>query len=187
MSSFLGPFEDVGQGMAAGAFPAAAGASSNPLPFAMQTQQATNWCWAATAASVLAYYDGVGAPNQCSLASQYVAVPYCPPPPISDTGWLGNQIFSLADVLQHEGHLAAGITPGALDFADIIQDIDNCRPVCIHVATAPDGHFLAIIGYEDNGQDEVYVCDPEKKLHGWYPHDTLSSAAGGSWDESYRT
>ena len=79
----------------------------------MQTQQQTQWCWAACASSVCACAGVVPVPSQCELASRYLPGVDCctnPLPPLC------NCSENTQDVLSDLGLLIAA-TPGSPTFA----------------------------------------------------------------------
>ena len=186
LPSFLGPFLDVP------AVPAAAPAENAPaygviLPFTMQVQQQTEWCWAATAASVSAYYNAAPVLTQCQVASECLGglecciTPLPPPPP---PYWEGNCSFALDAALSVVKHLAAGPTGAVLPFASIMSEINGQRPVCCHISC---GHFNAIVGYHNDSTQDIVVRDP---LHGeqTLPYAMfVSNYNGSAWDDSYLT
>lgn len=152
----------------------------NPLPFSMQVQEQTEWCWAATAASVSAYYDVAPVLTQCEVASKCIGVDCCitPLPPERNIKW------ALDAALKAIKHLAADPS-GALPFSSIVTEIDGGRPICCHISW---DHFIAIVGYDDSNQD-VVVCDPDPHhAEQTLPYETfVSDYYEGSWDYSYLT
>jgi hypothetical protein len=161
------------------------------LPFAMQPQQQTNWCWAAVTFSVSHYYPFNGRPvaqmSQCQLATNFVGRPSClnPLPPYG-ADWPGNQMFTLEMPLEQAGHL--GATVATLNFAQVAQQIEAQRPVCCHIKLGPGGHFLSITGYIANPEMDVFVQDPVPGPNsGYIPIAVFAHYRGGLWDESYLT
>jgi hypothetical protein len=169
-------------------------AGTNPLTFSMQSQLQTEWCWAATAASVSAFYKDVPTLSQCQIASDCLSVPCCitplPPPPPPD--WEGNRWYTLDVALSVAGHRAGPPIQGPLDFPAIVAEIDAGRPVCCHILwdqdSPGDGHFNAIIGYDGVNRD-VVVRDPSTTYgDGTFPYETFkSNYYGGKWDGTYLT
>ena len=173
---------------------AAAGAPPNPLSFGMQTQQQSEWCWAAVAASIAAFYGDTPAKSQCELATHYLGLPCCidPLPAAPPPRWAGNRSFTLDVPLQVLKHLAAPVIPDVMSFEDIVKDIDAGKPICCHIrwATAAphDGHFNVIVGYVRELR-ELVIHDPYATYgHSTLPYDTFkSNYHGGSWDQTCRT
>lgn len=116
-------------GNASAAAVASASGVANPLPFAMQPQAQTKWCWAATAASMSAYYKDTPAIGQCEVATQCLGIPCCiiplPPPTCA---WEGNQMYTLQVALQVVVHSAHG-PEDPLDFASLVAELRAGHPV----------------------------------------------------------
>src|SRR6266700_5017599 len=53
------------------------GGCGNPLGFTMQTQQQTQWCWAAVSVSVNLYYDPTSGQTQCAVANTALGQTTC--------------------------------------------------------------------------------------------------------------
>ena len=169
-------------------------AGQNPLPLSVQPQLQTEWCWAAVASSIAAFYRDAQPISQCELATQYLHMPCCidplPGPPPQQ--WDGNQSYTLDVPLQVLHHLAEPLIPDVIPFEDIVADIDAGRPICCHIAwnqDAPhDGHFNVIVGYDSHTQD-VIIRDPYATYgESTVPYKTFqSNYHGGSWDQTCRT
>lgn len=190
MPSFLGPFEDVPTARATEL--AGGDAKQKVLPLSMQGQQQDQWCWAATAASISAFYNVPPIMTQCQIASQCLGMTCCitPLPPSQTPPWQGDREYALDVALDVIGHLSAPAISGSVPFATVVSEIDAGRPICCHVSWDSDtGHFNAIVGYYDDGNQDVVVRDP---LYGG--DQILPSASfegsyqqGGTWDYSYLT
>lgn len=192
-AKFLGPFKPVPKlsKMAAKKLMAAVASASNPLPFNMQEQLQTQWCWAATAASIASFYEDDPMLLQCEVASRCLSMDCCvdplprPPPP----DWEGNRLYTLSRALTILGHLSEPIVKQPLSFEEIVNEIDAQRPVCCHIQFEDNpGHFNAIVGYDASTQD-VIVRDPSPRYgDGVYPYESFKlNYHGGQWDQSYRT
>jgi hypothetical protein len=189
-SEAIDGMEELPSGVDASRGNAAGGGAPEVLDFAMQTQLQTNWCWAAIAVSVAAFYKSA-AVSQCEIATRCLAMPCClvplPPP---NANWAGNQTYSLDVPLG--AHMAGEPQSGPLHFPVIQQQILAGRPVCCHInwgsGRADDGHFNAIIGF-DASCEEVYVQDPDAQYgNGSYPYDEFCNRYnGGTWDVAYLT
>jgi hypothetical protein len=172
---------------------ATATSGSNPLSFSMQSQQQSEWCWAATAASVSAFYCDTPAASQCEIASRCLSMSCCitPLPPPPPPYWSGNRTYTLDVALSNLGHLVGGPTGACLDFNTIVAQIRAGHPVCCHISWdggAPGGHFMAIIGYDESNAD-VTVVDPSPVFgDGTFPYKALvQDYHGGQWDDTYLT
>ena len=186
LPAFLGPFVDLSASPAAAA-PAGPPADGVILPFTMQVQQQTEWCWAATAASVSAFYNVAPVLSQCQIASECLGGMECcitPLPPPPPPYWEGNCSYALDAALNVVKHLAAGPTGDILPFASIMNEINGRRPICCHIST---GHFNAIVGYHNDSNQDLVVRDP---LYGEHivPYRVFVSGNNGSvWDDTYLT
>jgi papain like cysteine protease AvrRpt2 len=185
LPSFLGPFRNIPA--PAPAAPPLGGGGANPLPFTMQTQDFSEWCWAATSSSVCAFYNRPPLMTQCQIASACLNLACCvdpaPPPP-----WPCNAPYYLDQALTQTGNLAAPATNGALPFASVTTEIDAGRPVGCHISwSGGGGHFNAIYGYDAANQD-VDLGDPYYGNQ-TLPYATLVSSYQnlGAWDYSYLT
>lgn len=192
-ASLLGPFTDVaGEPMGPPAEPSPAAVGPKVLGFNIQSQEQTNWCWAAVASSVCGYYAsrGEGAPqSQCQIATQFLGLECCidPLPPPSDN-WAGNKTFTLELPLDVLGHFAPPMVTGSLDLASIVREIDGGRPICCHIDWGgAEGHFVVMIGY-DSVHGDVIVRDPAGTIvNGTLPFKSGGTFPGGKWSETYLT
>lgn len=183
-TSILGSFVDVAGTSATAAAPAAD--QAKVLTFQMQTQDQSEWCWAAVGASVCSYYaarGNGGNERQCDIATRFLGMNCCvtPWPPGS------NQTFTLQTPLQVLGHLSSTIE-GPLDMDAIVREIDGGRPICCHIDWGDgEGHFVAIVGY-DAVHNDVIARDPlGTSVNGVLPFKNGSTFHGGSWTETYLT
>jgi len=122
---------------------------SETLDFVLQEQEADNWCWLATAASVSDYYIGLSVNRQCSLANTLLARLDCcggsssqtgPPSQCDVTGKL-SVALSLVGNYDH-------LTREPLDFQTVRGEIDAGRPVCARFEQdGGGGHIQVIYGY----------------------------------------
>ena len=184
LPSFFGPLMDIPLAPVAPLTASSPAGVPNPLSFSMQPQQQTEWCWAATAASVSAYYNVAPVLTQCEVASKCLGMDCCitPLPQDPPPYWAGNRMWAVDDALSAVQHPAEP-TGGVIPFSSIKDEIDRERPICCHISWE---HFNVIVGYDDSNQD-IVVLDP---LHGDHtlPYETfVSSYYGGVWDNSYLT
>ena len=191
LPSFLGPFVDVPIATSEAALTAPQPAGGNVLQFSMQGQQQSNWCWAATAASVSQYYGVNPVMTQCQIASKCLDMDCCitPLPPPPPPNWDGNITYALDVALRVSQHLAEGPTSDVLPFSSIMSEIDGGKPVCCHVSWDSDnGHFNAIVGYYNDDNQDVVVCDSLLGEHTLpYAMFVNNYNGGGTWDNSYLT
>ena len=185
LPSFLGPFVDLPVASAdepGSGQPAGPTGTPHILPFAMQTQEQTKWCWAATTASVSAYYEDDPPLSQCQVATDCLGMDCCvtPLPPA------GNAMYALDAALNRVHHLEGReAIERPLSFSEIKTEIDAKRPVCCHISSE---HFNVIVGYYDDDKETVHVRDPFYGGEHPLPYETfVNNYYGGSWNWSYRT
>lgn len=187
---FLGPFTAVAPPVGYALAPIGGGPSRR-LTFTMQVQLQTEWCWAATSASVNDYYAPAGTKSQCQIASGVLGSSCC----ITPVSSACNQPYYLDIALTWVGHLAQPYIGAAIAFASpaagtpsVEDEIDLGRPVACHISwSGGGGHFNAIHGYDTNTQD-VDVADPYYSTHTLPYTAFLSNYQGtGTWDASYLT
>ena len=167
--------------------------------FNMQTQDETEWCWAAVAVSINAYLDppaGDGGPTwtQPSLATQVLAQELQWNPAVdcsADPSEECDRPAGLNDALSITGNLMPdGYRSNCfLDFASLQSWMDQQLPVGARILWPGGGaHFIALSGYQvfASGEQKVVVQDP---LYGPSVQD-YSSLRGqyishGIWNDTY--
>ena len=168
--------------------------------FIMQSQDETDWCWAAVAVSINAYLDPpadpLGGPTwtQPSLATQVLAEELQWNPAVdcsADPTQACDRPAGLDDALSVTGNLMPdGYRSNCfLDFASLQAWMDQQLPVGARILWPGGGaHFIALSGYQvfASGEQKVVVEDP---LYGPSIQD-YSSLRGqyvysGSWNDTY--
>lgn len=150
------------------------------LDFTMVGQDLSNWCWAATSVSVVAYYEHRAPMRQCEYATSKVGWNCCPP---GSDGGPNDVLWALDDAL---GNRLAAAVPRPLRFEEIVDEIAARRPICCHL-TIGAGHFNVIVGY-DGDTREIDIADPLYGSHDNLAYDQFcSNYRGGRWDYSYLT
>jgi len=168
-------------------------AGGGSLPFQMQHQLQTQWCWAAVTASTAAYYASNGGWTQCKVVNALLQQAVCC---ASGNSTACNQPFYLDRALSRTGNLSA-LTTGKLSLGQVWAEIDAGRPIGVRIGWGGGGgHFVALSGYFPAGYSptgysttgRVQVQDP------WFgPSSTDYLAFStryqgfGSWTHTYRT
>ncbi len=156
------------------------------LPFSMQTQQQTQWCWAAVSASVARYYTPSDPVTQCALVNAELGQTTC----CAAGGTPAcNQPWYLNTALAFVGHLTtwfAGVLalPGCE--AEVCQ---SARPVGVRIGwSGGGGHFVIIGGVDSPSPGLLTVYDP------WFGTSFISYAdlqtsyqGTGQWTHTYIT
>jgi hypothetical protein len=167
----------------------------NPLPFRIQEQQCTEWCWAAVVSSVAEFVNSDQQPQQCEIVDREAFSPNSPSPgcckeanrcKAGDPSGICNAKGSVGLVLQDYGLTLdpSGEVPSPGAFAAIQQEVDNGRVVVIQVVarTHPGvAHVMVITGY--SGDDSIFVADPaDADSHLTYSYSALLSSLPGASD-----
>jgi hypothetical protein len=102
------------------------------LPYPDQKQQQSEWCWAATAAGVDAYYEPGVSHSQCEIAALVTTMPDCCQAP-----YLYDTAEELDQALQDVQHFSKEFA-GYLSFAQTQAELEACRPLCAQIVWAAD-------------------------------------------------
>ncbi|NUO99771.1 MAG: hypothetical protein HOV96_40620 [Nonomuraea sp.] len=149
------------------------------LNFTQQSQQYSNWCWAATGNSVAAYYGYSYSQNQfCNLAFNRGINTGCP----NNQATLGNDQTAFRQI---------GINPGVyvydyLTYAAIVREIDAERPIMARIQwTSGGGHMEVIYGY-DKSASYVYWSNPwpSSTRYNWSTYNYYVSNSSFFWTHS---
>lgn len=160
--------------------------TSKQLAFTMQSQLASNWCWAATSNSVSHYYWFLSAWTQCTIVNAELnRTDACtsPIPSGANVPWYLDRALSRTNNF-------VSITGGQASFALIRSEIDAGRPVGARIGwNGGGGHFMVIYGYSTwFGVEYLDIDDP---IYG-KSHLTLNDFAtdyqgSGTWTHYYLT
>jgi hypothetical protein len=114
------------------------------LNFTMQTQQQTQWCWAAVSASVSAFFDATTGWTQCAIVNAELGRTDCC---TNGSSTNCNRPWYLDSALSRTGNLQTW-SSGVCTLADVTQEVNAGRPLCARIGwSGGGGHFLAIDGY----------------------------------------
>jgi hypothetical protein len=128
--------------------------------FTMQCQCHSNWCWAAVAASVSAYYDPGSDFTQCKLANIELHRNDCCDVPCHTDDAEFNVLNTLASPLNRVGCLLEMRQNQRATPAEVQQETEAARPLCVRVVwRGGGGHFLAIVGYVRESR-RLVIKDP---------------------------
>ncbi len=153
----------------------------------MQHQELSNWCWAAIAASLSAFYGGRQL-AQAEVAADvlgYACSGFRADPELAARC---NVCARLDDALKAVGGYSHW-SPGKPTFARIRTEIDAGRPVCFGLDWLSGGfHYAVVTGYYADAR-EIYVADP---LHGpsvqaFEPFPSRYRGSGGVWRGTFWT
>jgi len=195
--AFMGPFKAVPPVVRRAADPGAvAGVPPGALPFQIQVQQQTSWCWAAVAASVTDYFHNINntpVKSQCEIASDYASPSNCCSNPSAEGCDCAGVLDTVLDDNKHRQS-----SEGTIEFADIVAEIGTRKcPVCCKItwpivpggAEDPGGHYVVIMGCHADASQDVIVLDPLKESPhcGAFTFDGFKALGGGTWTDTIRT
>ena len=153
------------------------------LPFTMQKQTQSNWCWAATSTSIAIYYNASAGWAQCLVAKQALAKECCSNPSPCNVPWY------LDRALQITGNFV--MLTGPLSAAAIQAELQKGNVIGTRIGwNGGSGHFMVIYGCGNNpaGIFFIRIDDP---VYGKsdltltdYSHNYKGS---GSWTHTYFT
>jgi hypothetical protein len=162
------------------------------VQFEMQKQCHSNWCWAAVAASIAAFYDRDSGVRQCDLANLELERDDCCNADCQTPGVAFNVTNVFASPLNRVGCLQKLTRFQQAAPSQVLEQLQARRPICVRTVW-PDGgaHFLTIIGFlpDAEGGPIIAVDDPF-----WgrseYSYDRFSKdyqLIGGKWNDTYYT
>lgn len=154
----------------------AASAATESLGITMQAQEKTNWCWAASANTILDFLGHDYTQNEvCNAAFGRTQGTTCP----NNQANLGNVQTALRWAEVEDGSYISNYLKASV----IKTEIDNDRPIETRILwSSGGGHMHVVAGYEtaSNGTvDKVYWGDPWKSNQR-YNWGTYTYYVGGS-------
>ncbi|MFG3050375.1 papain-like cysteine protease family protein [Kitasatospora sp. NPDC048239] len=168
----------VGPAAAAGSTADLAG-TYKKLNIAMQQQQQTNWCWAASGNTIATWFGYTYSQNQfCNAAFGRSINSSCP-----------NSQATLGDV--QNGLSWVGLNPGSyvtgyLRYSTVQTEVNANRPIETRIQwSSGGGHMHVLYGY-DTGSNWVYWGDPwpSNNRYNWADYNYYVSNGTFSWTHS---
>ena len=164
------------------------------MPFPIEQQEQTEWCWAAVSATADHYFIPGSTLTQCEIASKEFSPTNCCLNPGAC-----NQTMQLQKVLKPMGRLESVIT-SPLSFKEIKDEIRARRPIAVRIAWFDDkAHFVLICGFTESksgNSRKLEIADPfygdvdNGQYFGiWEIDFDLFPGAyqqGGSWTATYK-
>ncbi len=155
------------------------------LPFNMEAQTKSNWCWAATAKSVSHFYSGLSPWTQCKIASDELSQTCCttPVPSACNVPWYLNSALDRT-------HNFVSYQSGTLTYNEIKAQLDLGLVVGVRIGwNGGGGHFMVIYGVSRILFNEyLYIDDP---IYGKsvlsYNEFATNYQGSGTWTHSYFT
>jgi hypothetical protein len=156
------------------------------LPFNMEPQPQSNWCWAATSKSISHFYARLLNPwTQCKIASEELGKTCCTDPvpgPCNVPWYLDRALTRTNNFVQ--------LKYGTMSWEDVKKEIDKGLVVGVRVGwSGGGGHFMAIYGVSKILNTKyLHIDDPI------YGKSTLTVSqfstnyqGSGTWTHSYIT
>jgi hypothetical protein len=150
------------------------------LPFIMQRQEQTQWCWAATSISVSRYFNSSSRWTQCTMVNQSFNMTDCC---VNGSSPGCNQPWFLDEALRISRNFH-DIEPRRAGLPETTAEIDADRPLCLRIGwNTGGGHFVAIYGYSGT---MINIGDP------WWGNSAIDFnnfpeqyQTGGNWTHTY--
>ena len=153
------------------------------LPFNMQLQTQSNWCWAATANSVSHYFWRWSTWSQCKIANAELGHTDCCHSPVpSDC----NVPWYLDRALTRTRNFVS--IQGPASFELVRAQIDAGKPVGARIGwSGGGGHFMVIYGYSLIAGNEYFDIDDPIYGKSHIPVSEFSNSyqGSGSWTHTY--
>ncbi|MFJ9522496.1 papain-like cysteine protease family protein [Kitasatospora sp. NPDC101801] len=153
--------------------------AARKLNITMQSQQQTNWCWAASGNTIATYFGYTYSQNQfCNVAFNRSVNASCP-----------NNQASLANVqtaLNWIGINSGSYVTGYLRNSTVQTEINANRPIETRIQwSSGGGHMHVIYGY-DTSNNFVYWGDPwpSNNRYNWADYSYYVSNSSFSWTHS---
>jgi hypothetical protein len=155
------------------------------LPFNMQPQTQSNWCWAATSVSVSKFYSFLSPWTQCKVASAELGQTCCttPVPGACNVPWYLDKALTRTNNF-------VSIQGGTVPWSRIKQELDNGLVVGTRIGwSGGGGHFMVIHGVSRIGSREyLHIDDPiYKKSVLLYSQYATNYQGSGTWTHTYFT
>lgn len=151
--------------------------------YRQEDQEQTNWCWAAIAVSIAAYFER-GTWKQCAIVRDVTGKTNCCVSPGNC-----NVMWSVGEALRHAQCLAEHRTsPVAID--TLQRQVDFGNPVVIRLENMEGlAHVSTIVGYGPDQGDlcELTIIDPWRGVEKVRYGNIRNSTYRGSWTDTYFT
>lgn len=155
------------------------------LPFNMQAQTQSNWCWAATSTSVSKFYSALSPWTQCKVAADELSKSCCssPVPSACNIPWyLDKALTRTKNFVSIQG--------GTITWEKVKEELDKGLVVGTRIGwSGGGGHFMVIHGVSRVGDTKyLHIDDP---IYGksvlTYNQFATNYQGSGSWTHTYFT
>jgi hypothetical protein len=155
------------------------------LPFNMEHQTQSNWCWAATSKSVSHFYSFFSPWTQCKIASAELGNTCCntPVPSVCNVPWYLNKALTRTNNF-------VSIHIGTISWTEVKQQLQAGLVVGTRIGwSGGGGHFMSIHGVSSFGATQyLHIDDP---IYGksvlTYNQFATNYQGSGSWTHTYFT
>jgi hypothetical protein len=152
------------------------------LPFNMQRQTQSYWCWAATSTSISLFYNALSKWTQCLVAKRALGKECCNNPFGCNITWY------LDRALQITANFVS--VSGALNQLAIQSQLQLCRIIGTRIGwVGGGGHFMAIYGCSD--RTGIFFLSIDDPIYGKSDLSLIDYSrnykGSGSWTHSYYT
>ena len=155
------------------------------LPFNMQAQTQSNWCWAATSTSVSRFYSRWSPWTQCKVASDELGLTCCttPVPGPCNVPWYLDRAFTRTNNF-------VSIQGGTVTWETVKAELEKGLVVGTRIGwSGGGGHFMVLHGVSRIGSTKyLHIDDP---IYGkstlTYQQFATNYQGSGSWTHSYFT
>jgi len=155
------------------------------LPFTMQAQTQSNWCWAATSTSVSRYYSILSPWTQCKVASEELGQTCCttPVPGACNVPWF------LDSALTRTNNFVS-VQGGTVAWSTVKSELEKGLVVGARIGwSGGGGHFMVLHGVSSIGvTNYLHIDDPIYGQSVWtYQQFATNYQGSGSWSHTYFT
>lgn len=155
------------------------------LPFTMEHQTQSNWCWAATSKSVSRFYSIFSPWTQCKVASDELGNTCCnsPVPGACNVSWYLNNALTRT-------HNLVSYQSGTISWSEVKQQLEAGVVVCARIGwSGGGGHFMTIHGVSSLLFTRyLHIDDP---IYGksvlTYDQFATNYQGSGTWTHTYFT
>lgn len=155
------------------------------LPFNMQAQTQSNWCWAATSTSVSHYYSTLSPWTQCKVASSELDLTCCttPVPGTCNVPWyLDRALTRTNNFVSFQG--------GTVSWSTVKSELEKGLVIGARIGwNGGGGHFMVLHGVSSIGTTNyLHIDDP---IYGksvlTYQQFATNYQNAGTWTHTYYT
>ena len=155
------------------------------LPFNMEAQTQSNWCWAATSTSVSKFYSVFSPWTQCKVAVGELNLSCCswPTPSTCNVPWYLDKALT-----RTQNYVS--VQSGTISWEGVKQELENGLVIGARIGwNGGGGHFVAIHGVSKTGNVKyLHIDDPiYRKSVITYSQFATNYQGSGTWTHTYFT